>query len=129
MIDINEERKKIIDGTYSAKIVSGRQNKHIEGTKEFKQNRDKMQKLSPGSEPSILYANAHELIEKYKGTGIIDMPKGSEYPRESVDINIVIGKTWVQSLKKYAETKRIKIFYSSAGAHIVPVSDYESDKG
>ena len=125
MINIADEKRKILDGTYCSKIIVGRQNKHIEGTREFAQNRDKMKRLSPGSEPSILDADAHELIEKYKGTGMIDVPKGSEYPRETVDTDRIVGKTWVQSMRKYADTKRIKIFYSSAGVHIVPVSDHE----
>jgi len=124
MGDIAEERRKILDGTYPSEIIQGHQNKHIEGTREFYQNREKIQKLSPGSEPSILYANAQELVEKYKGTGDVDFPRGSDYPRETIDTGDIIGKTWVQSLQKYAETKRAKIFYSSTGVHVVPVSDH-----
>jgi len=122
--DIDDARRKILDGTYPSRVIIGRQNKHIEGTKEFEQNKEKMKKESPGSNPSILIADADEIMQKYKGTGIIDLPKGSEYPRETIDLNDFVGKTWVQSLKKYVSTKRVKIFYSSTGVHIVPVSDY-----
>ena len=124
MSDIVDEKRKILDGTYSSRIVEGRQRKHIEGTLEFAQNREKMQKLSPGSEPAILYADAKELVRKYKGTGKIKF-RGSAYPRETVDTNEFVGKTWVQSLNKYVDTKRIEIFYSSAGTHVIPVSDYK----
>ena len=120
MIDINEERKKILNGIYPSRVISGRQNKHIEGTKEFEQNRDKMQKI--GSEPSILYADAQMLVDKYKGTGTIYY-KSSLYPRELVETNGIIGKSWVKKSNKYVETKKIEIFYSSTGTHIVPVND------
>ena len=124
MIDIAEERKKIMDGTYPSRIIAGRQNKHIEGTREFEQKRKQSQKLSPGSEPAILNVDAQALVDKYKGTGLIKM-RGSVYPRETIDTDRVVGKTWVQSLGKYADTKRIEIFYSSTGTHVVPVSDFK----
>ena len=38
-IDIEAERQKIMDGTYLARIVQGRQRKHITATVEFEQNR------------------------------------------------------------------------------------------
>jgi len=123
MFDGEKEREKILSGIYPDKIVLGRQRKHIEGTREFEQNRAKMQKLSPGSEPAILIADAQSLVDKYKGTGTIKL-KGSEYPRETVDTDNIIGKTWVKSLNKYISTKRIEIIYSSDGTHVVPVNDY-----
>ena len=51
MFDPEVERQKILNGFYSDKIIQGRQRKHIFGTKEFEQNRIKMKKNSPGSEP------------------------------------------------------------------------------
>ena len=83
-----------------------------------------MQKESPGSEPAILYADAVELVEKYKGKGNIKLHNSSQYPREIVDTNNVVGKTWVKSLGRYAQTQRIMIIYSSDGVHVVPISDY-----
>jgi len=119
-----DERKKILDGTYPTKIVLGKQRKHILGTVEFEQDREKMQRLSTGSEPSILEIDAEKLIKKYKATGKIRMMPNAQYPREIIDADIIIGKTWVQSLQKYVNTKRFEIHYSSKGAHIVPVNDY-----
>ncbi|MCL2773870.1 MAG: hypothetical protein FWD71_11020 [Oscillospiraceae bacterium] len=40
MKDIADERRKIIDGTYPSRVIMGRQNKHIERTREFEQNRE-----------------------------------------------------------------------------------------
>jgi len=109
---------------YSKRIVLGRQRKHIAGTKEFEQHRKAMQKRSPGSEPAILTVDAEELVDKYAGRGVKMQPRSSPYPRETIDTGEIVGKTWVKTLQKYVDTKRIKIVYSSIGVHIIPVSDY-----
>jgi hypothetical protein len=122
--DIEAERKKILDGTYPARIIQGRQNKHIEGAREFEQNCEKMNRLSPGSRPSIITADAKMLVEKYKGTGEIRI-EGLDYPQETVTTNDIIGKSWVKTMQKYVDTKSFKIVYSSTGVHVIPVSDYK----
>jgi len=110
---------------YSKRIVAGRQRKHILGTKEFEQHRKAMQARNPGSEPSILTADAEELVEKYAGKGVETRPRSSLYACEEIDTGSIVGKTWVKSLQKYVDTKRIRIVYSSIGVHVIPVSDYE----
>jgi len=127
LFDAEAERRKILDGTYPLRIIQGRQNKHIEGTREFEQNCEKMNRLSPGSRPATLTADAAELVNKYKGTGLIKPSKGSPYPREVINTNTIIGKTWVKSLQKYIDTRQIKIIYSSTGVHVIPVSEYEKE--
>jgi hypothetical protein len=124
-MDEVEARKKILDGTYPSNVVTGRQRKHIEGTREFEQNREKMNRLNPGSEPSILKDDPQTLVDRYRGTGTVIIDKSSPYPQEIIDTDDIIGKTWVKSMQKYAETKRIKIVYSSNGVHVIPISDYE----
>ena len=119
---LEEERQKIIDGTYPSRVIQGRQNKHIEGTLEFSQNQAKMRKM--GSEPSILNVDAQAFVDRYKGTGTIEVKAGSQYPRERVETDSVIGKTWVRSLLKYVDTKSGEIYYSSTGVHVVPVNNY-----
>ena len=121
---VQEERQKIIDGTYPSRIIQGRQNKHIPGTQEFEQKRKQMQRISPGSEPAILEAEAQALVDKYKGTGQVNKQRNSLYPTEIIDTDNIVGKTWVKSLQRYVNTRRIKIFYSSTGVHIVPVNNY-----
>ena len=120
MINIADEKRKILDGTYPSRIIEGRQNKHIEGTREFEQKREQMQKLSPGSAPAILYADAQNLVGKYKGTGTIDCIKGSAYPRETVKAVIVLsGKHGLNHCKnmlrhlwlKYHILKQVFILY------------------
>ena len=121
-MNIADERRKILDGTYPSRVIQGRQNKHIPGTTEFAQNQAKMRLIE--SEPSILEVDAQTLVDKYKGTGTIYFI-GSPYPRELIATGKVIGKSWVKGLNKYVDTRKIEIFYSSTGVHIVPVSDYK----
>jgi hypothetical protein len=121
--DVQAERRKILDGTYPTKVIAGRQRKHIEGTREFEQKRAQMQKDSPGSEPAILTADAQALVDQYKGTGSIRITRGSNYPQETVIASAIIGKTWVNSLQKYVDTRGFRIIYSSKGVHIFPVND------
>jgi len=116
-----KERRKILDGTYPTRIIQGRQNKHIEGTREFGQSCEKMHRLSPGSRPAVLTADAQTLVDKYKGTGDIRF-FGSKYPRETINTGEAIGKTWVKSLNKYVDTTQFEIIYSSTGVHITPIN-------
>jgi hypothetical protein len=125
--DIEAERKKILDGTYPARIIWGRQRKHTEGTREFEQNCEKMQRLYQ-SNSAILTADAQILVDKYKGTGDIEINNSSIYPREFIKTDRVVGKVWVKSLKKYVDTKHFMIIHSSDGVHVVPISDYEGRK-
>ena len=125
MLDVETERKRIIDGEYPTRVIQGKQRKHIKGTIEFEQNRSKMQCESPGSEPSILNADAQRLVDKYKGKGVIRLVNGSQYPQETIDTDEIVGMTWVRSMQKYVKTSRIRIVYSSTGVHIIPVSDYQ----
>jgi hypothetical protein len=124
-MNIADERRKILDGTYSSRVIQGRQNKHIYGTIEFEQKREQIKNSSPGSEPAILTADAQDLINKYKGTGSIYFANDSPYPREIIDTSVIIGKSWVKSLQKYVETTRFEIFYSSTGVHIIPKNDHK----
>ena len=119
-----EERRKIINGVYSLIIAQGKQNKHIPGTKEFLDKERQMQQEIPNGKPSILEVDAGELVKKHKGTGKIRIMPNAQYPREIINADVNIGKTWVQSLQKYVNTKRFEIHYSSKGAHVVPVNDY-----
>ena len=125
-LDCERERQKILDGSYPGRVIQGRQNKHIDGTREFEQKCKSMEIESPGSKPAILTVNAQMLVDKYKGTGNILPGRGSPYPPvETINADFIIGRTWVKTLFKYVDTKRFKIMYSSKGVHVVPVSDFK----
>ena len=120
-LEIAAERQKILDGTYPSRVTNA-QRKHIEGTREFEQKRAAM---PSGSEPSKLNPgiNAQELVDRYKGTGIIYFkPLNNKYPREDVIADAIIGETWVKSLGRYVETRVFAIMYSGKGVHIIPMN-------
>ena len=118
-MNIDDERRKILNGTYSSRVIQGRQNKHIVGTVEFEQNQNKMRKI--GSEPAVLNVDAQSLVDKHKGTGTIYFSKSSpDYPREDIDTGKIIGKTWDREKEEYIDTSIITISYSKTGVHIYP---------
>jgi hypothetical protein len=123
------ERDKIKNGTYPANVVKGRQRKHTPGSREFEQNAAKMERESPGSKPSILKADAQELVDKYKGTGEIRTGRGSNTPIERIHSDKIIGNTWVVGRQTYIDTTAADIVYSNKGVHIVPVNDNSHKKG
>ncbi|MCI8805851.1 MAG: transposase [Clostridiales bacterium] len=94
----------------NSKIHKDRQDKHIEGTKNYKQQ------INNGKHPSILKENPDKLLKEGAGKGKMTTPT-----KESVDFGRVIGKYYDKETGKYYETTRGTIHYDSKGnAHIVP---------
>ena len=76
-------------------IHQGKQDKHIEGT------RNHEQELRQGRTPSLLTADAHTLLREFAGR--------------------TIGQHFCMERGQFFETTRFKIHYDSrGGAHIVP---------
>ena len=118
------ERYKILTGVYPSGILQGRQDKHIKGTFEYKQEYKRLQAQTPPAEPNFLLSHIvpQELVDKYKGTGLIKITKGSEYPREIIKADRNIGKKWIPRLKKHIDTDVFTIIYSKNGVHIYPAN-------
>ena len=94
----------------NSKIHKGRQDKHIPGTNNFKQQK------ANGKNPSILTENPSKLLKDGAGRGKMTTPT-----KESVDFGRVIGKYYDRTTGKYYDTTRATIHYDSKGyAHIVP---------
>ena len=94
----------------NAKIHRGRQDKHIEGTNNYNQQR------ANGKNPSILKENPNKLLEEGAGKGRMATPN-----KESVNFGRVIGKYYDTKTNRYYDTTRGIIHYDSKGnAHIVP---------
>ena len=94
----------------NTKIHKGRQDKHIEGTNNYKQQR------ANGKNPSILTENPDKLLKEGTGKGIM-----TTQTKETVDYGKVIGKYYDRDTNKYYDTTRATIHYDSKGnAHIVP---------
>ena len=94
----------------NVKIHKGRQDKHIEGTNNYKQQREN------GKNPSILTENPNKLLKEGAGKGRMITPT-----KESVDYKYTIGKYYHEKTGKYYNTSRATIHYDNKGnAHIVP---------
>ena len=94
----------------NAKIHKGRQDKHIVGTNNYKQQ------IANGKHPSILTENPRALLKEGAGKGRI-----TTSTKEAVDFGRVIGKYYSRETRKYYNTTRGVIHYDSKGnAHIVP---------
>lgn len=94
----------------NAKIHKGRQDKHIEGTNNYNQQR------ANGKNPSILTSDPGKLLKEGAGKGRMITPT-----KESVDYGKIIGKYYSEKYGKYYDTTRATIHYDNKGnAHIVP---------
>lgn len=117
-----EEKQKILSGEYPLKISKGKQNKHIEGTNEFKLHVIKLEKR--GDKPSILTSDPQALVEEYHSKGRIIISGGKDSPpKESIKTNEVVGKYYNKKLGEYVDTKSIMIVYSKTGTHVYPKKD------
>ena len=117
-------KERINDGELSTRIHIGRQNKHIEGTKEY------LDKYKDGSNPqgvlTISKEEAQKLIDKFQGTGTKGKNNKSGEWTEFVDADTIIGKYYRNG--QYWDTKRFVIHYSKKGSHIIPVQPREAIK-
>ncbi len=94
----------------SAKIHKGRQEKHIEGTRNYNQ-----QRLN-GKNPSILTEDPEQLFREGAGKG-----QSINATKEVVDYGRIIGKYYYEKTGMYYDTTRAIIHYDSKGnTHIVP---------
>ena len=94
----------------NSKIHKGRQDKHIPGTNNYKQQK------ANGKNPSILTENPNKLLREGAGKGI---SRGST--KEVVDYGRTIGRYYDRETGKYYDTSRATIHYDNNGnAHIVP---------
>ena len=116
--------ERIEKGEISTKIISGKQNKHIEGTKQYKD------KYKDGANPqdvlTISMEEAQELVDRYCGKGDPGKSDMNGTWTEFMDADHVIGKYY--SNGEYHETKRFTIHYSKKGAHVIPVRPKEAMK-
>lgn len=112
----DELNDRIASGAISTTLDSVKQNKHIEGTKEYQKA------IKVGKHPSKLTIGADEqqqLIDRYTKEGTArTWPDGSI--RVSFTHNSTIGTCFSADGKSEVETSSGKIHYSKSGAHIVP---------
>jgi hypothetical protein len=117
--DGEAERKKIVakKARDELKINRQKQNKHVEGTKEYDRYAAQMVAKGKGKKPSKLTANPQKLIDKYAGTHIININNGGEQS-EICTASEPVGKRWF--FDHWTDTKNFKIVYAQKGIHIFP---------
>jgi len=115
---IEQYRADIKGGKYKLTVNTNKQNRHIEGTKEYKKYVEKLE--TKGLKPGILTADAQELVDKYAGTGKILVQKQGP-SKEKITAETVVGKYYDSQTKIFLETNRAIIVYSKTGTHVYPV--------
>lgn len=121
---------KIASGEISTKISTQKQARHIEGTEQFNQYLDR--RLAGGKTPqsvlTISVEEAQNLVDRYKGTGDVDIQKtGKDAVKiiEYCDADLDVGRYYGNDM--YHDTKRFAIFYSKKGTHVVPTPPKKED--
>lgn len=114
---------RITSGEISTTIRLQVQARHIEGTAEFELYR--AQRLAKGQTPqsvmTITAQEAQELVDRFAGTGTVvvqTQKSGALKIVEFTDADRVIGRYYKNNA--YHDTKRVGIYYSKKGAHVVP---------
>ncbi len=124
-------RRKIQANEFPTEIHKGRQNKHIAGTHEYTQYVDQMYKTGRygPSRITISTGDIAELIEKYRGLGILLRDKSGKW--RNIELITVhpdkIGVAVNDRTGAETDTPVFCIHYSKDGVHISP--DYPSKKG
>lgn len=124
-------QKRIQSGEFPLAIHEGRQNKHIEGTKEYVQYVERMHrdgKYGP-SRITISTDDVHALVGTYKGTGILRRDRHGRW-RNSELVTVhpdEIGVAVNDRTGTETDTPAFCIHYSKDGVHITP--DYPSKNG
>ena len=117
--------EKLQSGSINTNIRTQKQNEHIEGTMERARKiaNDEEKGKTPSSE---FYSdvNLSEIVEKYAGKGDFAFRQNHELPIEYISLDRNIGKVYNVGEKKYMETDRIAIVYSSKGVHLYPVKKW-----
>ena len=121
---IEEIREFILSDDQPKNIDKGKQDKHIEGTNNYKQKAEGLTSIGQYG-PSRVYLSLIEiqnLINEFAGTGSIKIRKNGEWDRtETIYHNDKIVGSVVNNLNgKEIETTTFKVHYSKKGIHIVP---------
>lgn len=110
------------------KIVTQKQAQHIPGAMEWKRRiRENLAagRLLPSTFKKGL--NPVDLLDMYAGTGLVCHPSSSDYPEEYIQLEGIVGRTFLKNERRYVNTRRICIRYSSQGAHMFPVREVNGD--
>lgn len=112
-------RSMLENGEINETLHKGNQDKHIEGTNNYKQER------AAGRNPSILTADPVKLFESYSRHGELDFNIKDKWTKKAYIYEVaassdIIG-VYINNFSKISEPTRVfSIHYSNKGYHIVP---------
>lgn len=124
-IDIGNFKKALKNGYVNTKIEVSQQQKH-QNTKAWKnQVKQAMQSNGKQTPKSRLFRSVdpQEVVDKYGGSGTLDVKKKNQCVEEFITLPFEIGVTFDKAKGRYIRTHRAQIKYTKNGVHIFPVKE------
>lgn len=121
---VHDFKEKLKSGEIPTNIKFQKQQEHILGSKKW--IRRTREALTDEKTPPNMFSkdvDIEALVEQYKGQGTIKFRPGQQYPIEYISADRVIGKAFNLGTKKYVDTVRFAIRYSSKGVHLHPTKE------
>lgn len=117
--------QRLPEGNYNLRIRQQVQNRHIEGTKEYRDY--VLRRVDTGFKPSKMPpdTDAQALVNEFHGKGIYEPNPQDKSPREIVDTGRMIGQYWNNRKKQFVDTTWLMIVYAKQGTHIYPIRPKE----
>lgn len=116
---MEEIRQRIKSDDVPKNLHMGHQGKHIPGHNNYIEGKSYL---------TISAEEAQELVNRYAGTGAVNMTKKGEWKnQELIDSDTVVGKALDQFTGEEFETSAFKIHYGKKGVHIVPTKRGEGE--
>lgn len=116
-----EYRDLIGTAAYPTKVRRQVQNRHIEGTEEFKRYEEKLAAQGRGYKPSILTADAQTIVDRFHTKGEVLFEEKANVLSETFNAGEIVGQYWNNRQKQYIDSAWVTIVYSRRGAHAYPV--------
>lgn len=126
--NIKEARQKIINKEYNLDVKFQKQQEHILGKKKWTDRaRDDFSKGKSLADAFYKDVDIQKLVSENAGSGIIEIRKNQQFPIEYIQLDKNIGVAFNHNTRKYENTSRFAIRYSSKGVHAHPVLPRKED--
>ena len=119
--------QRLPEGDYNLTVRRQVQNRHIEGTEEYKNYVKQIKAQGKSFLPSKLSPNVNvqEIVNEFHGKGIYAPHPDIKQRRERVNTGRVIGQYWDYKIGGLVDTTWLMIVYSSKGTHVYPIHPFE----
>lgn len=116
-----EVRAYVRSDAQPKKVEVGKQNQHINGTKEWRERCERQGGAVQQSEVTLTIEEIQALVDECAGTGRLNVSgKNPPQVKETVTVEGRIIGTWRGKKGNASETDSFTIHYSKKGAHVVP---------